>query len=151
SELGYIYVKGGLNTGGILTFEARSRRPKSTTVLDTFTDFNMYAMDAIRSRSYSVNKIQVTTHPPRVDPSGIVQASPAPTTTSAAVNSAAGMAVGQNVVWLRQATPTVQASPAPTTTSATVDSAGALNIGSVIVWKSGSQVRGGSTVISIVG
>jgi hypothetical protein len=151
SELGYIYVKGGLNIAGILTFEARSRRPKATSVLDTYADANMLTLEAIRSRSYSVNKIQVTTHPRRVDPSGIVQASPAPTTSSATLNVTGAMATGQQIAWLRPASPIVQASPAPTSTSATVNSAAGLNVGAVLVWKSGSQVRGGSVVTSIVG
>ncbi len=68
SELGYIYVKGDTAQGGTLVFESRRRRATATTNIDTFVDVtDIVDVDAPQTLDTVLNKVQVVTHPRRVD------------------------------------------------------------------------------------
>jgi hypothetical protein len=61
SELGYLYVKGDTSTGGVLTFQDRHARSKSSTV-GSF-DETMAALDVRRDRADIANRVYVVVHP----------------------------------------------------------------------------------------
>jgi hypothetical protein len=72
SELGFIYIKGDRTQGGTLVFESRRTRALSTTNLDEFLDATtdgsgITGLAVSQARDNIVNKLQVTTHPRRVD------------------------------------------------------------------------------------
>ncbi len=68
SELGYIYVKGDTVQGGTLVFESRKRRATATANLDTFVDVaDIIDVDAPQTLETVLNKVQVITHPRRID------------------------------------------------------------------------------------
>ncbi len=65
SELGYLFVIGDTSNGGVLKFQDRSARFKtssSSTLNDTMQD-----MSISRSREKIFNRVQITVHPRRVD------------------------------------------------------------------------------------
>lgn len=66
SEFGYIYLKGGVGTGGVLAFESRAHRANSVDNLSTIVSAK--ALSVSRSRSNIYNQVKVTPHPRRVDP-----------------------------------------------------------------------------------
>ena len=61
SELGFLYVKGDTSTGGVLTFQDRHARSKSSTV-GSF-DETMAALDVRRDRADIANRVYVVVHP----------------------------------------------------------------------------------------
>jgi len=65
SELGFIFLKGDALQGGTLVFEDRRARAISVTPVATFTSVNV--LDADRARGDIINRVQVKTHPRRVD------------------------------------------------------------------------------------
>lgn len=74
SELGYVFIKGHQNVGGILTFQARSSRARllasSATLDDAGPGPAMTEMKVTRKRSAVYNRIKITTHPRRLDAVG---------------------------------------------------------------------------------
>lgn len=65
SELGYLFVIGDTSSGGVLKFQDRSARFKTSsasTLNDTMQDMNVS-----RSREMIFNRIQIIVHPRRVD------------------------------------------------------------------------------------
>ena len=66
SEMGYIYVKGDSNTGGLLRFENRHTRITTTTPASTLNN-TMVNLTARRMRSNVYNRFKVTAHPRTVD------------------------------------------------------------------------------------
>lgn len=66
SELGYIYIKSDRLQGGTLVYESRSTRGSVGTPVQTFSN-TMSAVEPERSRANLLNKVQVTTHPRKVD------------------------------------------------------------------------------------
>jgi hypothetical protein len=68
SELGFIYIRGDRVQGGTLVFESRRARATATANLDSFTDVShLTDVTALQSRDDVLNKVQVVTHPRRVD------------------------------------------------------------------------------------
>jgi len=64
SELGFIYQK----ADGTVVFESRNRRAVSEGVVDTFEDTgSMYGFSAPVARDDSLSRVQVITHPRKVD------------------------------------------------------------------------------------
>jgi len=64
SELGLIYQK----ADGTLVFESRNRRAVSEGIVDTFTDVSAISgFDVPVSRDDSISRVQVVTHPRKVD------------------------------------------------------------------------------------
>jgi hypothetical protein len=62
SELGYLYVRGGIGTGGVLTFTTRSERAEKLTPDWTFSD-DMQGLEVSRDPGEVVTHAQVTGHP----------------------------------------------------------------------------------------
>lgn len=66
SELGYLFVKGDSTQGGTLDFENRHVRPLTTTAAITFNN-DMVDIKVPRTLDRIWNRVEVTTHPRRVD------------------------------------------------------------------------------------
>lgn len=66
SELGFVYLKGDQNTGGVLTFLDRHGRASSGSSLVSLSS-SMAGMVPRRSRAAIYNDVQVTVHPRSVD------------------------------------------------------------------------------------
>jgi hypothetical protein len=62
SELGYLYPKSDELTGGVITFEDRHARPKTTTSVASFSD-SMVRLVAERSTKDIFNRIKADAHP----------------------------------------------------------------------------------------
>jgi len=65
SELGYCYIVGDTATGGVLTFDDRHTRPKTTTTSASVND-TMVGIRAERARAGIFNRVKVTSHPREV-------------------------------------------------------------------------------------
>lgn len=65
SELGYLFIIGDTSTGGVLKFQDRSARFKTTSA-STLND-TMQDMDTPRERDAIFNRVKITVHPRRVD------------------------------------------------------------------------------------
>jgi hypothetical protein len=63
SELGYIYLK----RNGTLVFEGRHKRPNALVPVETFTDADIFRLEAAAGREAIVNRAEVEAHPRRVD------------------------------------------------------------------------------------
>jgi hypothetical protein len=66
SEVGYIYVRGNTGSGGELVFESRTDRAAKNVNLATFNE-SMYELVAAVSRDDIISRLQVVTHPRRID------------------------------------------------------------------------------------
>lgn len=66
SELGYLFVVGDRTTGGVLTFDDRHARPKTTSSTASLND-SMVSMRATRERARIFNIVKITTHPRELD------------------------------------------------------------------------------------
>lgn len=66
SETGFIYAKGNTTNGGEVVFESRTDRATKNTNLSTF-DNSMIGLGIARSRDDIISRLQVVTHPRRID------------------------------------------------------------------------------------
>lgn len=71
SELGFIYLKGDQNTGGVLTFLDRHGRPSIGTSSGSF-NATMANLTAKRSRANLYNDVKTVVHPRRADVSASI-------------------------------------------------------------------------------
>jgi hypothetical protein len=92
SEVGYVYIKGDTTAGGCLVFESRADRAARTTNLSTFNQ-TMAGLKVRRARDSVIKKIQVMTHPRRVDTSVVVLC---------ALESKPTIGPGESYTWLAQ-------------------------------------------------
>lgn len=71
AELGFIYLAGDSQTGGVLTFQDRHARPTAGSAVLSLDD-SMVAMTPRRSRDTIYNHIRASVHPRRTDASACV-------------------------------------------------------------------------------
>ncbi len=66
SEVGYIYIRGNTGNGGELVYESRTDRAGKNVNVATFNE-TMVGLDVIIDRNDIISRLQVTTHPRRID------------------------------------------------------------------------------------